>query len=68
MQAVTGTQKRCCCLSTMRRIIMSEDRLMHPVWVLQVYKDTAAKEAISLDSAPHGHKDFSLLGMPGSYR
>ncbi len=47
---------------------MSEDGLMHLVWVLQVYKDTAAKEGISLDSAPHGHKDFSLLGMPGSYR
>lgn len=35
---------------------------------MQVYKDTAAKDGISLESAPHGDKDFSLLGMPGSYR
>ena len=35
---------------------------------LQVYTATAAKDGISLESAPHGDKDFSLLGMPGSYR
>ena len=35
---------------------------------MQVYKDVAALDGISLESAPHGDKDFSLLGMPGSYR
>jgi hypothetical protein len=41
---------------------LQEDRL------LQVYKDVAALDGISLESAPHRDKDFSLLGMPGSYR
>ena len=35
---------------------------------MQVYRDTADRDGISLDIAPHGDKDFSLLGMPGSYR
>ncbi|CAL5229719.1 g13095 [Coccomyxa viridis] len=34
----------------------------------QIYRDTAERDGISLDTAPHGDKDFSLLGMPGSYR
>ena len=35
---------------------------------LQVYTATAAQDGISLESAPHGDKDFSMLGMPGGYR
>jgi len=36
--------------------------------LLQVYEDLAAKDAISLDSAPHGVRDFSLAALPGGYR
>ena len=35
---------------------------------MQIYRDSAAADSISLETAPHGDKDFSLLGMPGSYR
>ena len=34
----------------------------------QVYTDLAAKDGISLTSAPHKHRDFSLASMPGDYR
>ncbi|BDA41229.1 Multisubstrate pseudouridine synthase 7 [Coccomyxa sp. Obi] len=34
----------------------------------QVYRDLAAEDGISLDSAPHGVRDFSLTALPGGYR
>ncbi|KAK9908622.1 hypothetical protein WJX75_000533 [Coccomyxa subellipsoidea] len=34
----------------------------------QVYRDLAAKDGISLDSTPHGVRDFSLTALPGGYR
>ena len=35
---------------------------------MQVYRDLAAKDGISLDSTPHGVRDFSLTALPGGYR
>lgn len=35
---------------------------------VQVYRDLAAKDGISLDSAPHGVRDFLLTALPGGYR
>ena len=34
----------------------------------QVYTEVAARDGVSLTSAPHKHKDFSLLAMSGGYR
>ena len=33
-----------------------------------MYTDLAAKDGISLTSAPHKHRDFSLASMSGDYR
>ena len=33
-----------------------------------MYSDLAAKDGISLTSAPHKHRDFSLASMAGDYR